>query len=997
MKKAIYLLIFLFVVIIAFWQVFFLQNGIKWDFVDAFLPSRYFFSESVLNNQFPFWNPYLLYGTPIYADLVSVFNPEFWIVTNMFGYSNITLQYVFLGYVFVAGLSFFYFLKQFNADQKIAIGMSGAYMLSGFVVGNAQHIAFVSGYAIIPFLMASYFCFVRQLNVTSLVQFIIAVYLMVYCSYPAITIIAGYFILVVFLYYLFINRADKKYIKNLFLKHLVIASVVVMLGLTLILAYFQILPFLDRFNGLPVELAQKHPFSFKSMLSFLLPMATGNDPQYFGTDVSFSNGYWGIISLLLFLFSITKMKHSPESYIFLFFGIFSLLASFGDQFFVRGFLYKFAPLMDKFQYPGIFRAFVIFGFLAFTGINFNPETVTKPDKKRLTIIAGFAFLIVVILFVGALIRTGQFLYWQTGAKFSETILKATRFDNIVLQGIIQLILISLFVLVVWRIKQAWLSTAILVFILADSILATQLSMHYTVTSNTNPIKFHKYLKSSPKGFPVPQLNPIGENSDSNAANEFIWRNNNVFPKKVTSDGLVSFKSDGYMFLSDNHPLLLEAIKKEPLVYFSDDVRANDSINNYKTNTVFLSQPDFEKLRTSILQPANNNKIEIVNFAPSKIELKVSTPTPQLLVYQQNYFTGWNAEIDGLPVEIFRSNFTHMAVLVPPGSHTVVFQFKNKIILVAFAFTSLLFLALISLSIYLYIIKNQAKKWQATVLLVSLAAVFVIATMVNRYLYNQNKSGLSPLIAEMAGEWKKQYGPRLNILLSTQQKELIEKIGADANCYINEQNNVAELSGFLMDSKTEYFAFAWQGSIIGDQLIELITSFYPEIIEQKKTNNSGIALFKTNNDTRNYDTTKNFEPVDSPDWDQIAARTVLDSVTGTHVYVYGENDQFGFTLDILAGYEWTAGEKITMLVDFKIDPPLQEVLLVFTTERNGKLQIYHTLAINKFAKYPGRWSRAVFEFNNMSEIQEGDLIRTYIWNKNNAVVQVDNLNIKLHKK
>ena len=42
MKKGGYILLLL-VTITAFWQIFFLQNGMKWDFVDAFLPSRYFF------------------------------------------------------------------------------------------------------------------------------------------------------------------------------------------------------------------------------------------------------------------------------------------------------------------------------------------------------------------------------------------------------------------------------------------------------------------------------------------------------------------------------------------------------------------------------------------------------------------------------------------------------------------------------------------------------------------------------------------------------------------------------------------------------------------------------------------------------------------------------------------------------------------------------------------------------------------------------------------
>ncbi len=171
MKKGGFILLAL-VTVIAFWQLFFLQNGMKWDFVDAFLPSRYFFSESILNNQFPLWNPYLLYGTPIYADLVSVFNPEFWIIGNMFGYSNISLQFVFLAYIFIAGVSFFYFLKQFNSDYKISIGLSVAYMLSGFVIGNSQHVAFVCGYALIPIFDDQLFHFYQGIESTKLSEII---------------------------------------------------------------------------------------------------------------------------------------------------------------------------------------------------------------------------------------------------------------------------------------------------------------------------------------------------------------------------------------------------------------------------------------------------------------------------------------------------------------------------------------------------------------------------------------------------------------------------------------------------------------------------------------------------------------------------------------------------------------------------------------------------------------------------------------------------------
>jgi hypothetical protein len=993
MRKGGYLLLML-VVITAFWQVFFLQNGMKWDFVDAFLPSRYFFTESILNNQFPLWNPYLLYGTPIYADLVSVFNPEFWLIGNMFGYSNITLQFVFLSYIFIAGVSFFYFLKQFNSEFHISIGLSVAYMLSGFTIGNSQHVAFICGYALIPFLIACYYQFVRDISKTSLVRFSLALFLMIYCSYPAITIISGYFMLGIFIWYAVVNRLDKSYIKKFFHYHFVLAIIVILFSSTLILAWFQISPFLSRFNGLPIELAQKHPFSVKSLLSFLVPMAAGNDPQFFKTDVSFSNGYWGIVSLALFLFLLTKKAIHKESYLILFFGLFALLASFGDESFVRGFLYKYAPLLNRFQYPGMFRAVAIFGFLAFTGINFKAYSFNLADRKRLTLISVSIISILLFLVFQASGRIEHFAYFNGESKFTEELFKATRFDNIILQGIIQIIFLLILIFVTWKIKAIkHFSTALLILFIADGIISTQLSANYTVLSNTNPVKFHNYLKLSPKGFPIPELNPIGENSDRNAANEFTWMNNNVFPKKVTFDGLVSFKTDGYRFLSDNHPDLLEAIKMEAVVYFSDDFREDTSVKDYKSKTVFLQTSDFEKLSGKNLQSGKNDKLEITDFSPSEIEIKTSTEFPQLLIYQQNYYKGWKVFVDGIEQDLIKSNFTHISVFVPAGEHTVRFEYSNPGIILMFCFTSLIFLILIAFSVKYYLLRHPHRKKQAIFALVAGISIFILISATNRYLYNKNKLGLTPVIAEKVEHWKSNYNNDIRILMSTQQKDLKNSEFADAICFINEKNNVAELSDFLMNSESRYFAFAWQGGIIGDELFELIYSFYPAIIEQEKRNNSGFILLEKGDVNQKYSLIRTFEPDTSPEWIQNSARIKVDSVSGNHTYFYNDNDEFGTSVEFEAGKDLLAKDKITILADFMIEEKLAEVLLVFTTDRAGKMQVYQTLNISQFAKYPDKWNRAVYEIKIAPEIQEGDIIKIYFWNLRKAKFQIDNLKIK----
>jgi len=61
-------LVFLAVTALAYWQVALLQNSLKWDVMDCYLPWRYHVGECLQNGIFPFWNPYTHCGYPIHAD-----------------------------------------------------------------------------------------------------------------------------------------------------------------------------------------------------------------------------------------------------------------------------------------------------------------------------------------------------------------------------------------------------------------------------------------------------------------------------------------------------------------------------------------------------------------------------------------------------------------------------------------------------------------------------------------------------------------------------------------------------------------------------------------------------------------------------------------------------------------------------------------------------------------------------------------------------------------
>ena len=985
MKKKGYLFLLL-VVIVAFWQISFLQKGMKWDFVDAFLPSRYFFSESVLNNQFPLWNPYLLYGVPIFADLVSVFNPEFWIVANLFGYSNITLQLIFLMYVFIAGVSFNYFLKQFEVGQKLRLAFAVAYMLSGLTIGNAQHIAFVYAYAIVPFVLASYFSFVNQLNRVNFVRLSISLFLVIFGGYPGFTIILGYFLLSIFVYTLVINWSDKSYLKRLFFYHLGLAITVILFSSVLIVAYIQGAPFFSRYSGLSLGLALKHSFTLKSVISFILPMATAADTQYFGTDPSMSNAYFGSISLVLFLFAFTKKSHKKESYLILGFGIFALLASLGNQFFLREFLYRYFPLMNMFQYPSIFRGFVIFSFLAFSGINSKDFDFNKIDKKIVSGISALLVLLILVLVLCAFLHTER--------NYAEELPATTRFSNIILQGIIQCFVLAAFILALWKVKDIRNFSFVMLFLFAfDGIISTQLNIRATVISEINPIEFYRYLKSSPKGFPIPELNAIGKNSDKNSENDFIWMNNNVFPKKVTFDGLVAFKPDGYTFLSDNYPDLLEAIKKEPVVYFSGDARENSQINNFNSETIFLSKDDYSKVQIEDLKSDKNSSLKISNFSPIRIEVQTNTESSQLLVYQQNYFSGWRVFVDGKQQNLLESNFTHMAVLVPAGEHSVIFEFKNSLIKTAFVFSYLILFALVTLFIYYTTKKYPEQKKRILFLVVFATVIFISGSLLNRYFYQKNKRGLAEQIVEKTCEWKEKFDDELFIVLSSKNRELEHLVPADTVLYVDENTNIAKFSQLLMDSGSRYFAFAWQGGIVDENIKELLYSFYPKIVEKQMKKNSGLFLMESDGAHFKPEFFQDFEVPGIASWTDEQSRIKEDSITGNHSYIFRATNEWGPAIEISTDEKLQSLEHVVITADVLFEKRMEKTLLVFTTERAGKINLYKVTDVSEFVNTPLQWGRAVLAVDVKEELQMEDVIKIYFWNVNKVSFQIDNLRLK----
>jgi Bacterial membrane protein YfhO len=62
--------------------------------------------------------------------------------------------------------------------------------------------------------------------------------------------------------------------------------------------------------------------------------------------------------------------------------------------------------------------------------------------------------------------------------------------------------------------------------------------------------------------------------------------------------------------------------------------------------------------------------------PDVMTFKANAREPALLVISANFFPGWAATVNGLPAEIYRTNWVGMGVCVPAGESDVVLRFKT---------------------------------------------------------------------------------------------------------------------------------------------------------------------------------------------------------------------------------------------------------------------------------------------------------------------------------
>ena len=103
-------------------------------------------------------------------------------------------------------------------------------------------------------------------------------------------------------------------------------------------------------------------------------------------------------------------------------------------------------------------------------------------------------------------------------------------------------------------------------------------------------------------------------------------------------------------------------------------------------------------------------IRLTSYEPNRLVYETSSAKDGVVVFSEIYYPGWQATIDGQPVDIARADYILRAMNVPAGKHTIEMWFDPQSLhlteSIAYAAMALL---LIGVMLFVWLKRKQLAK------------------------------------------------------------------------------------------------------------------------------------------------------------------------------------------------------------------------------------------------------------------------------------------------
>lgn len=697
------------------------KNGAMPDVITQIYPWKKLTIDILKSGSIPLWNPYSFSGTPHLANyqsaVFSPFNILFFILPFVDAWSLIVLLQPLL-----AGIFMYIFVRTIRATKIASLIASISFMFCGFITVWMGYATL--GYAILylPLAVFSIEKYFQTKKIRFLLLLSITIPLSFFSGHFQISL---YFLITSFIYLLYKVISTKDLFSGVRTTLFIIAGILFSMP--------QLLPSIEFYSqslrSVVFQKGEAIPLQYIS--TFLVPDFLGNPVtrnDWFGHYAEW-NGYIGVLPLMLAVYSIIGRKKVVTLFLILF-SFFVLFLAFDTP---------LLTLLIKLHIPVLStsaasRIIVIYSFLfaVLSAFGFDLLVADIKEKKFNKIYLLLSIFVIILFILWIIVIAKLFIPGERIVIARQNLILPTLFFIIVsflllflkfyvpqnlqtkkrIMGILGILFILIVAFDLLRFAKKWqaFDAKNLVFPTIPTTLEfSKLSGYERVLGNLGAEALVYYKLPSIEGYDSLNIKKYGEliSSIDNGVVKESPASVVLFPRDVKYSGkFVNFLGIKYIIhkkSDDNKPWTFQywlyPEKTFVLIYEDENYRIFRNNNAYPraflvskyrivTNPQkmisIMHSEDFDLRGEIILEKDPKIKlmndygdVNILNYSPNKIDIRVNSDKDSLLILSDNYYPGWKAYVDLKETEILRADYTFRAVAVPKGSHIVKFVYQPE--------------------------------------------------------------------------------------------------------------------------------------------------------------------------------------------------------------------------------------------------------------------------------------------------------------------------------
>ncbi|MFQ5650803.1 MAG: YfhO family protein [bacterium] len=463
-------------------------------------------------------------------------------------------------------------------------------------------------------------------------------------------------------------------------------------------------------------------------------------PGYWGPmPFTSSTHYFGVVTLFLVALALALRWRDSRVLTLAILVVFSLLLSFGKHFpLLYQFFFDHVPFFNKFRVPSMILVLIHWGFVLLAGLGLAQVLTDSPevsmDKlRRVSLVIFGAFLLIGL--VPFLFKSSFALARPDDARRFQpqvfSLIREARYDMMKQDALRMLVFAGGVLALITSYSKAWLPRTVFAIGIIALLVTDLFSIDNRFMQNlVRTDRLEQYFAATEtdlflsKDSSTYRILPLGR---LDGDNRWCYRHESIggyHPAKlrifqdINEFCLYQGKTSGFgntpnlpinwniikmlnvKYLLSNGPLnhqnltpaFTDTQNRITVYQYTDHlprlfcVGKTELIPDRRERFARLNDPSFDPAETAILEKSlplavetpTNWEARITRYQPNVISARVNSDQQTLLVLSEVYYpAGWHAYVDGKETEIFKTDHILRSIVVPAGSHEIVFRLRPE--------------------------------------------------------------------------------------------------------------------------------------------------------------------------------------------------------------------------------------------------------------------------------------------------------------------------------